>query len=116
MRTVLVLSPLLLLAACAEPAGIAPGSAPIAVDLGSSSRVSHIAGHAGEGEGYDAFRPPSQPTAPQAATVKTATGAPRAPTPATVESPIDHSKMDHSRMDHSNMDHGGTTPSPGARP
>ncbi len=39
------------LSACASAGPVAP--APPAVDLGSSSRVPRVAGHAGEGEGYD---------------------------------------------------------------
>lgn len=56
---------LLVLAACAEagPVGGAPpaGAAPIALDLGGSSRIRHIAGAAGEGEGYGTPRAPAAP-------------------------------------------------------
>lgn len=52
---------LLLLAACVDQragTGVpAPDSAPLAVDLGRSSRTPHIAGRAGEGEGYGTVQP-----------------------------------------------------------
>jgi copper resistance protein B len=97
MRSPVALSLLLLLGACAGQAAIAPaGSAPAAVDLGSSSRVPHIAAHAGEGEGYDAVLQPTR-----------STPLPKAATPPASQGAMDHSQMDHSQMDHSKMDHGG---------
>lgn len=76
MRLVLsgtLLLPLLVLAACAEPAATvaapSPGSAPLAVDLGGSSRIARIPASAGEGEGYGM-------------------------------APVDHAHMDHNKMDH----------------
>ncbi|MGZ5901799.1 MAG: copper-binding protein [Reyranella sp.] len=54
---------LLLLAACAGPNAVASaptaGSAVPAVDLGGSSRIPHVAGRAGEGEGYGTIQPAS---------------------------------------------------------
>jgi hypothetical protein len=85
MRLRLSGSLLVLLAACADRAAPVatplPGSAPLAVDLGGSSRIPRIAASAGEGEGYGTMPPVAQ---------------------------MDHSKMDHSKMGHdmSQMDHG----------
>jgi hypothetical protein len=51
---------LLLLAACADQRVAPPSvSVPEAVDLGGSSRVPHVAGRAGEGEGYGTAAPAS---------------------------------------------------------
>jgi Cu(I)/Ag(I) efflux system periplasmic protein CusF len=79
MRLFLIGSLLLLLAACAQPtatiAAPQPGSAPLAVDLGGSSRIPRITTSAGEGEGYGVA-------------------------PAVAAAPVDHSRMDHSKMDH----------------
>jgi hypothetical protein len=85
MRPLVPLSLLLVVAACADQTVTASASnstTPLAVDLGGSSRVSHVAGAAGEGEGYGAVQRPAQPS--QA---------------------VDHSQMDHSQMGHSMMNH-----------
>ena len=97
MRSLLLLSPLLLLTACAEPNATAPAStgyAPAAVDLGSSSRVPHAAGRAGEGEGYETVQQP-----------RTSSSSAMVDHSQMDHSQMDHSQMDHSRMDHSRMDH-----------
>jgi len=74
-----LLLPLLVLAACAEPAATvaapSPGSAPLAVDLGGSSRIARIPASAGEGEGYGMA-------------------------PVLAAPPVDHGQMDHSKTDH----------------
>jgi hypothetical protein len=112
----LLLLPLLLIAACADQGaagGVAIGSAPHAVDLGSSSRIPRLAGQVGEGEGYDAIRQPNQPTARQAPMARATAGtgglAPKAMMPAASPGAVDHSQMDHSQMDHSKMDRGGSS-------
>lgn len=94
---------LLLVTACADPSvtAAAPSteSAPLAVDLGASSRISRIAGAPGEGEGYDAMR--SAPASPDAmAGMAHANAAPlvKASAPA-----ADHANMDHSSMGHGAM-------------
>jgi hypothetical protein len=91
MRMLAPLSLLLVAAACADQTVTASASnstTPLAVDLGGSSRVSRVAGVAGEGEGYGAAQQPAQPA------------------PA----------VDHSPMDHSAMNHGGpSTPAAGGR-
>lgn len=60
---VLASSLLLVLAACASlgltASALPPGSAPLALDLGGSSRVPGVAGRAGEGEGYGTIQPAS---------------------------------------------------------
>jgi len=75
----LLLPLLLLVAACAQPtatvAAPSAGSAPLAVDLGGSSRVARIPASAGEGEGYGMA-------------------------PVLAASPVDHGQIDHSKMDH----------------
>ena len=120
MRSLLLSSGLLLLAACAEQgptANPSSGSAPVAVDLGNSSRVPQVAGRTGEGEGSDALQQPTPRQAPMAS-VNAGSGksAPNAATPPANQGVADHSKMDHSQMDHSQMDHGGSTSAtPGGR-
>jgi hypothetical protein len=99
MRSLMLLSPLLLLAACADQGAIA-GTAPLAVDLGGSSRVPSIAGRAGEGEGYDAVQPASQPPPRQAPMASAAPRPSTAPMPTDGQGAVDHSKMDHGHMDH----------------
>jgi Cu/Ag efflux protein CusF len=104
---------LFLLAACADQLATAaapsPGSAPAAVDLGSSSRIARIAGSAGEGEGYGMIEAVPGAHASMAGMAhETATPMARVAMPAT----------DHSAMDHSKMDHGSTSMrrSPSAAP
>lgn len=94
---------LLLVTACADHSVTAAAplteSAPLAVDLGASSRISRIAGAPGEGEGYDAMR--SVPASPGAmAGMAHANAAPlvKASAPA-----ADHANMDHSSMGHGAM-------------
>jgi Cu(I)/Ag(I) efflux system periplasmic protein CusF len=98
MKLFLSGSLLLLVAACAEPtatvAAPSPGSAPLAVDLGGSSRITRVAAAAGEGEGYGAVRPA---------------------VPAVDHAAMGHGMVDQSQMDHSKMDHGamsGMSPAP----
>ena len=115
MRSLLLLSALLLLAACADQgmtAGPYTGSAPAAVDLGSSSRVPHIVGQAGEGEGYGSAQQLNQPTARQVP-VASATTENGKPMPAAASPPASQGEADHSHMDHSKMDHSGA-PAPGS--
>jgi hypothetical protein len=78
MRSLLLLlSAVLVLTACIERGGPIGRLAPAAQDLGSSSRIPHTAGRAGEGEGYDTVQQPVI-----------------APTPASLPA-VDHSKMHH---------------------
>lgn len=81
---------LFVLTACgdqlATAAAPSPGAAPVAVDLGGSSRIPRIAGSSGEGEGYGSVQ--AVAAAPMA----------KASMPA-----ADHSAMDHSKMDHGSM-------------
>ncbi len=88
---------LLLLAACADQRAVTAtptsASAALAVDLGGSSRIPHIAGVAGEGEGYGTVQPPSTGNASTAGTGH------------------DAGKMAHTSMpgtDHSATGHGST--------
>src|SRR5262245_56715950 len=99
-RLLLCGSLLLLLAACADQVAtvVAPrsNSAPVAVDLGGSSRIARIAGSAAEGEGYGTVQ--ASPAAHASMTGmahETAAAASKPSTPA-----VDHSKMDHSAMGH----------------
>lgn len=105
-RLVLATSLLLLLAACAEQIGTAtppsPGSAPLAVDLGGSSRISRIAGRPGEGEGYDAVQAAAPAHGSMAAMAHEAT----ASMPKASVTTADHGSMGHGQMDHSKMGHG----------
>lgn len=86
---------LLLLAACAGQGAVAApppsGSGAVAVDLGGSSRVPHIAGLAGEGEGYGKV----QPAMAHASMGAMAEGKPMGKASAL--------KVDHSAMDHHSM-------------
>ena len=95
MKLFLIGSLLLVLAACADQAatvaGPSPGSAPLAVDLGGSSRIARIAASAGEGEGYGMV-------------------------PAIATTQVDDSQMDHSKMDHGSMPGMSTAPAPAAAP
>ncbi len=107
-RLLLGSSLLLLAAACADRAATAtapsPDSAALAVDLGGSSRITRIAGTAGEGEGYDTVR--AGPAVPAAMASMAHPGA--APTVKASAQAADHGSMDHSKMDH------GTPPGPAA--
>lgn len=102
-RLLLGSSLLLLAAACADRPATAsaasPGSAALAVDLGGSSRISRIAGTAGEGEGYDMVR--AVPAAPAAMAGMAHPGT--APTVKASAQAADHGSMDH-----------GTPPGPAA--
>lgn len=98
-RCLFGISSLLLLAACVGQGAVtaAPTSATasLAVDLGSSSRIPHIAGVAGEGEGYGAVQAASTGHASMAGTSHDA------------GKPMAHTSMPG--MDHSEMGHGSTS-------
>src|SRR5436190_13945376 len=97
-----------LVAACAGQVGTTTAptaeSAPLAVDLGGSSRIWRIAGAPGEGEGYDSIQPSHastdgmvhQATAPAAG----------ASAPAVDHKAMGHGAVSQVPMDHSKMDHG----------
>ena len=55
------------LTACAQPgpaaADVSPPASVLGIDLGNSARVRHVAGLAGEGEGYGRTEPGAAPTA-----------------------------------------------------
>lgn len=116
MRLILSGSLLLLLAACTEPTATAaapsPGSAPLAVDLGGSSRIARIAASAGEGEGYGMVPAvASAHTTMAGMTHDTAAPVAKSAAPA-----VDHSTMDHSKMDHGAVAGTSPAPAPGAAP
>lgn len=92
-RSLLGSSLLLLLAACADQR-VAPSSVsvPEAVDLGGSSRVPHVAGRAGEGEGYGTAPPASTDHASMPGMSREAS-TPKAQT--SVPGGTDHSAADH---------------------
>jgi hypothetical protein len=99
IRPLAASSLLLVLAACADQGAVgatpAVGSAPLAVDLGASSRIPRIAGLAGEGEGYGTLQP--TPTAHAAMpAMPHDSAAPMAKQPSMPA--MDHSGMDHSSM------------------
>lgn len=114
-RCLFGISSLLLLAACADQRAVmaAPtsASAPLAVDLGNSSRIPHIAGVAGEGEGYGTVQPASTGHASTAGTSHDA-GKPMAHTsmPGT-----DHSAMVHGSTPSANQSGSGNSPGAGAQ-
>lgn len=114
-RLLLAGSLLLVVAACADQAATAAAplaSAPLAVDLGGSARISRIAGTAGEGEGYDTMRAASATHASMAGMPHQGV-APMARSSATAD---DHAAMSHGvvnqsaanqgAVDHSKVDHG----------
>jgi hypothetical protein len=118
VRLHLALALTLFVAACADQgstASLSNSSAPAVVDLGGSSRVPHVAGAAGEGEGYGAAQQPSRQEPTATVTAGAGTRTPRPSVPTANQGPIDHGKMDHSRMDHSQVDHGGGSPIPGGQ-
>jgi hypothetical protein len=94
-RSLLGISFLLLLAACADQRAVTavPSSGPVpeAVDLGGSSRVPHVAGLAGEGEGYGPAQSASTDYAPMPGMGREASK----PAAQTSMPGMDHSTMDH---------------------
>lgn len=109
LRSLFGASVLLLLAACADQRAVtaapASDSALVAVDLGGSSRIPHIAGLAGEGEGYGTVQPTSTDHASMA-------GKPMAQTsmPGT-----DHSAMGYGSTPSVSQSGGGNSPGAGAQ-
>ncbi len=108
-RLFLAGSLLLVVAACADQATTAstrPGSAPLAVDLGGSTRIPHIAGTAGEGEGYDTMQAVPAAHASMAGMAHQGV-APRARSaPAVDHAAMGHGTASQGAVDHSKMDHG----------
>jgi Cu/Ag efflux protein CusF len=113
-RLLLSSSLLLVVAGCGDQVATAavpsPSSAPVAVDLGGSSRIPRIAASAGEGEGYGTVQAvPAARTSMAAMNYEPSASVAKASTP-----PMDHSAMDHSKMDHGSMP--ATSTSPAAAP
>lgn len=114
-RCLFGISSLLLLAACAgqrtDMAALTSASAPLAVDLGRSSRIPHIAGVAGEGEGYGTVQPASTGHASMAGASHDA----GKPMPHRSMPGADHSAMGHGSTPSANQSTSGNSPGAGAQ-
>lgn len=113
---------LLVVAACADQATTAStpsASAPLAVDLGSSTRISRIAGTAGEGEGYNAMQAGPAAHASMAgmthrAGASMAGSAPAIDHAVTGRGTVNQGAVDYSKKDHGSMS--GMNQAPAAAP
>ena len=121
-RLILAGALLLVVAACADQATTAStpsASAPLAVDLGSSTRISRIAGTAGEGEGYNSMQAGPAAHASMAGMSHQA-GAPMAASaPAVDHAAMGRGTVNQGGVDYKKTDHGsmsGMNQAPAAAP